>query len=66
MQASFTRLAILLALAALAACAQMHRGTQPHNDREFMTGPGLFTGPSGEWTILDRHLPAAQSRARGE
>lgn len=52
-------LAALVVLATgLAACTDIERGTTPHNGRDAMPGPGLFSGPPGEWVILQRRLPA--------
>jgi hypothetical protein len=46
-------LAALVVLAAgLAACTDVQRGTASHNGRDTMPGPGLFSGPPGEWVIL--------------
>jgi hypothetical protein len=52
-------LAALAVLATgLAACTDVERGTTPHNGRDTMPGPGLFSGPPGEWVILQRRLSA--------
>jgi hypothetical protein len=52
-------LAPLVVLATgLAACTDVERGTTPHNGRDTMPGPGLFSGPPGEWVILQRRLSA--------
>jgi hypothetical protein len=52
-------LAVLVVLATgLAACTDIERGTTPHNGRDTMPGPGLFSGPPGEWVILQRRLSA--------
>ena len=58
-------LAALVVLATgLAACTDIERGTTPHNGRDTMPGPGLFSGPSGEWVILQRRRSAiADQRA---
>ena len=53
---SFAALVVLAT--GLAACADVERGTTPHNGRDTMPGPGLFSGPSGEWMILQRHISA--------
>ena len=53
---SFAALVVLTT--GLAACTDVERGTTPHNGRDSMPGPGLFSGPPGEWLILDRRLPA--------
>jgi hypothetical protein len=53
---SFAALVVLAT--GLAACTDVERGTTPHNGRDTMPGPGLFSGPPGEWVILQRRLPA--------
>ena len=53
---SFAALVVLAT--GLAACTDVERGTTPHNGRDTMPGPGLFSGPPGEWMILQRRLSA--------
>ena len=50
--------ALVVLVAGLAACTDMQRGTMPHNGRDTMPGPGLFSGSPGEWVILQRRLSA--------
>lgn len=50
--------ALVVLVAGLAACTDVQRGTTPHNGRDTMPGPGLFSGPPGEWVILQRRLSA--------
>ena len=59
---SFAALVVLAA--GLAACANVERGTTPHNGRDTMPGPGLFSGPPGEWMILQRR-PSATAHEPG-
>jgi hypothetical protein len=53
---SFAALVVLAT--GLAACTDVERGTTPHNGRDTMPGPGLFSGPPGEWMILQHRLSA--------
>ena len=48
-QAVHSFAALVVLAAGLAACANVERGTTPHNGRDTMPGPGLFSGPPGEW-----------------
>ena len=52
---------LVVLVAGLAACTDIERGTTPHNGRDAMPGPGLFSGPPGEWVILQRR-PSATAR----
>jgi hypothetical protein len=55
--------AVLLSLA-VAACSGIdaYDGERSLNRRGIPPGPGLFSGPAGEWTIMRRE-PAIQDRA---
>lgn len=52
--AARTLAALVVLVAGLAACTDMQRGATRHNGRDTMAGPGLFSGPPGEWVILQR------------
>jgi hypothetical protein len=59
MQQAMRSFAVLVVMATgLNACTDTERGTTPHNGRDTMPGPGLFSGPPGDWVIFQRRPSA--------
>ena len=47
-------LALLMFASALAACDHMQGDTEIDDPSAIKKGPGIFTGRTGEWTILSK------------
>ena len=61
-------LAAVLALLLLAACAgvEVKPGTKSHARREIPPGPGILTGPQGEFVLFRLKGDAEVEEAAGE